>query len=641
MAAVMIQAGDRRGDYSFVKRIGRGAYGEVWNALHIPSGETVAVKVEPASSGRPPLTRRIVQLDHPNIVRTRDRLEAGGVVLTVMDLVEAGSLRDLMQERGALPLDEAADIVDQILAGIGHAHAVGIVHLDLKPENVLLSNGVARVCDFGSARETPPEPDLRRSLGTDDEEDRRVLGSIGYMAPEQRLGLGQASPRSDIYSAGAILYELLTGQLPLGAFRYPSAIHPEIPPAVDEVVRQCLQPSPDARFSEAAQVRAALREAIAMPGAPVGALQMRGVDEVRSVRELVEYALSGPAGWTEVRRQLFSGELETWLRHTRHAELAHTAESLRTGEPDRDLAVERLLEATGFFAPPTLDVASILDLGEVKRGDVAIGALRLVKRGRGYLAGEIRAASDRVCVRPAGYRFPDADRPLAETEVEIHLDTAGLDPYASFENWVQVGPRTVRILARILPRPSALTLDPPELLFASTRPVPIAAEIRLRNTGDLETTLRAKTNATWLRVELPSSLEGRATARARVLADPGEAERSGAFTRDSRWEGDVARASIRLEGTDWAVSLPVTLVRTRRFDPKLFLAGLAMGIVPVWAELLFLTQAAELGLTLFGSRSGSGPEAGARRTARWRQGFSLLLGLLPGILIHLALLVRR
>lgn len=640
MAAVTIRAGDRRGDYSFLERIGRGAFGEVWKALHVPSGRTFAVKVEPAFAAPPPFTRRIVQLDHPNIVRTQERLEAGGAVLTVMDLTEARSLRDLIQERGTLPLDEAAKIADQILAGVGHAHAAGIAHLDLKPENVLLSGGAARVCDFGSARDAGLEPELRRSLGIDDEEDRRVVGSVGYMAPEQRLGLSHASPRSDLYSAGVILYEMLTGQLPLGAFRYPSAIHPEIPPAVDDVIRKFLQPSPEARFTDAEQAREALREALARPGASVGPLQMRGVDEVRSIRDLVDYALSGPTGWDEVRRKLDAGELESWLRHTRHLELARVAASLRASEPDRDMAVERLLEATGVFYAPTLDADPILDLGPTRRGDLAMGTLRLIKRGHGFLAGGIASASGRLAVHPARFRFLETDRPIAETSVEVRLDTSGLEPSTAFEDALHVGPRVVRVLARILPRPAVLSVDPPLLALVSASRSPIAAEVRLCNTGDMETALRASAEAAWLRVDTPATLKPGMAASARIQADPAEAKRSGALAYDPHWEGEVARTAIRLDGADSAVSLPVTLIRTQRFDPKVFLAGLAMGLVPIWAELLLLTQAAELGLGAFAPRSAAGPEERARREARRRQGLSLLAGLLPGILLHMALLVR-
>jgi hypothetical protein len=640
MAAVMIQAGDRRGDYSFLERIGRGAFGEVWKALHVPTGERVAVKIEPESAPRPPFTRRIVQLDHPNIVRTRERVEAGGAILTVMDLADARSLRDLLQERRALPLDEAAEIADQILAGLAHAHAAGIAHLDLKPENVLMSGGTARVCDFGSAREAPPDPELRRSLGGDEEEDRRLVGSVGYMAPEQRLGLGRASVRSDVYSIGAILYELMTGQLPLGAFRYPSSIHPEIPPAVDDLLRQCLQPSPEARFSDAGQVREALREAVAKPGAPLSALQMRGVDEVRSIRELVEYALAGPAGWEEVRRQLLGGELEGWLRRTRHSELARTAESLRATEPDRDQAVERLLEASGVFDPPALDVEEVLDLGEVRRGETASVALRLIKRGRGYLAGDIRPGAERISARPGRFRFTEIDRPIGEATIEVRLDTEGLDPYSSFEETLQVGHRMVRVRARILPRPARLTLDPPALALVCIGPAPLAAVVEVRNPGDLETALRASASAPWIRVDAPETLDAGGRARVRLGFDPGGAERSGALARESRMEGEVARASIRFEGTDSTATLQVTLIRTRRFDLKLFFAGLAMGLVPVWAELMFLTQAAELGLGALAPRPEGVVEEGVRRASRRRQGFSLLLGLMPGLLIHLALLVR-
>jgi len=199
----------------------------------------VAVKLLAASVGRDDELRRrfaresrlAARLSHPNVVAVFDAGEDGGRPYIVMEYVEGETLADVLRRRGALPTEEAAEIAGQVAAGLAHAHAQGLVHRDVKPQNLLVSgDGRVKIADFGVAR----GDDLSQltQAGT-------VLGTAAYLSPEQAAG-SSVGPASDVYSLGAVLYELLTGRTPyrfdsladLAAPRNP----PPAPPALADVV---------------------------------------------------------------------------------------------------------------------------------------------------------------------------------------------------------------------------------------------------------------------------------------------------------------------------------------------------------------------------------------------------------------------
>ena len=275
----MLQPGTRIGPYEVASAIGAGGMGEVYRARDPRLKRDVAIKVLPPSfaSDRQRLQRfeqeahATAALNHPNILAVYDIGQQDGAPYIVGELLEGETLRDKLHA-GALPVRKAIDYVQQIARGLAGAHDKGIVHRDLKPENVFVTrDGRVKILDFGLAKLTERESPGNDGTATVLSDAGTVLGTVGYMAPEQARGK-PADARSDLFSLGAILYELLTGQR---AFKGDSAadtisaiLHrdpPElsstngdVPPAVDRIMRHCLEKDPAERFQSARDVAFAL-----------------------------------------------------------------------------------------------------------------------------------------------------------------------------------------------------------------------------------------------------------------------------------------------------------------------------------------------------------------------------------------------
>jgi serine/threonine-protein kinase len=273
--------GQTLGEYRLTSLLGAGGMAEVYRGEDTRMGREVAVKVLPAMLADDPEyvrrfrdeAERVGSLDHPNIVRMYSSGEERGLLYLVMPLLRE-SLRDRMEREGLLPLADASRLVVQVAAALDAAHARGIVHRDVKPENSLLNaQGRALLTDFGIARD---EAFLRETVGN------RTLAATGlpvgtpeYMAPEQ-LGNGVVDTRADIYALGVVLYELLTGAVPFQAgtpldvaalvraarFDPPSARNPLIWPELDAVVLRAMASDPDARYQDTRSFALALRDAV-------------------------------------------------------------------------------------------------------------------------------------------------------------------------------------------------------------------------------------------------------------------------------------------------------------------------------------------------------------------------------------------
>ena len=274
-ARMALTSGTRLGPYEIVAPLGAGGMGEVYRSRDSRLGREVAIKVLPASFHRDPeRLRRFEQearaagaLNHPNILVVYDVGSHDGAPYLVTELLEGATLRDRLRD-GALPPRKAVEYAVQIVHGLAAAHDKGIVHRDLKPENVwICSDGRTKILDFGLAKLT--ETELHEATATTLEpvlqtEPGVVLGTAGYMSPEQLRGQ-KADRRSDIFSFGAVLYEMLSGQ---SAFRRAtaadtaSAILKEEPPGLlttgrnipailDDIVRHCLEKNPEERFQSA------------------------------------------------------------------------------------------------------------------------------------------------------------------------------------------------------------------------------------------------------------------------------------------------------------------------------------------------------------------------------------------------------
>ncbi|NEA42151.1 protein kinase, partial [Streptomyces sp. SID11385] len=148
--------------------------------------------------------KSVARLDHPNVVSVFDQNADGAFVYLAMEYVPGCTLRDVLRERGALSPRAALDILEPVLAGLGAAHRAGLVHRDMKPENVLIGDdGRVKVADFG----------LVRGVGTDSRSTGAVLGTVSYLAPEQ-ISDGAVDERADVYACGIVLFEMLTGGKP-------------------------------------------------------------------------------------------------------------------------------------------------------------------------------------------------------------------------------------------------------------------------------------------------------------------------------------------------------------------------------------------------------------------------------------------
>lgn len=254
--------------YRLEKEIGRGGMAEVWCAHDLRLDRRVALKLmAPALADDPGFLVRffseaqsVAQLNDPHVVQVLDFGDVDGRPFLVMELVEGGSVEDLTGS--PLPPEEGVALVAQAAHGAGRAHSAGIVHRDIKPGNILVSEQGAKLGDFGIASSTASEN--LTATGA-------ALGSPHYMSPEQATGIA-ATPRSDVYSLGVVLYELLTGVRPFEAPNLtavaiahvdrepapPSTHAPGLDPALQAIVLRCLAKDPALRYGDGNELAAAL-----------------------------------------------------------------------------------------------------------------------------------------------------------------------------------------------------------------------------------------------------------------------------------------------------------------------------------------------------------------------------------------------
>ncbi len=276
----------RLGRYKIVSELGRGAMGVVYKATDPVLDRTVALKtiiLSPDLTGRAEYEARFFQeakaagrLSHPAIITIYDFGEEGDLAYMAMELLDGTELRTRMSQ-GPIPAREAIDIAERVAEGLGFAHEHGVVHRDIKPSNIMLApRGRVKIMDFGIARVRVS--DLKTQTGT-------KLGTPKYMSPEQVMGR-PADHRSDIFSLGIVLYEMLTrAALFAGSDTtqvmynvanlrqvMPSRINPDVPTMLDLVVARALEKDVDDRYQDAYALAADLRACLAELGpAPLGA----------------------------------------------------------------------------------------------------------------------------------------------------------------------------------------------------------------------------------------------------------------------------------------------------------------------------------------------------------------------------------
>jgi predicted Ser/Thr protein kinase len=257
--------------YRIEEVIGSGGMGTVYKATQLSLGRPVAFKVLPPNvADDPQFVHRfhreaevLASLSHSHIVQVIDRGEADGRYFIVMEYVEGTSLRELVRN-GPVPAKEACRVVSGLLGALDYAHSRGIVHRDIKPENVLVSrDGVVKVADFGLSRVLGGELDTRLTRT------HLVLGTYEYMAPELRESVREADARSDIYATAVVLYEMLTGELPIGRFAMPSRKLPGVDRRLDQILERGLAKDPDDRYARASRMGEDIDALLTSPGSPV------------------------------------------------------------------------------------------------------------------------------------------------------------------------------------------------------------------------------------------------------------------------------------------------------------------------------------------------------------------------------------
>jgi eukaryotic-like serine/threonine-protein kinase len=358
-----LAAGSRLGPYEIVGLLGSGGMGEVYRARDPRLDRDVAIKVLPDGVADRRHLRRFEDearaagaLNHPSVLAVHDVGTENGAPYVVSELLEGHTLRARL-ESGPLPVHKALDLALQIARGLAAAHDKGIVHRDLKPQNIFITeDGRAKILDFGLAKLTHPGPLGHQGVLRDGEttESGTVLGTVGYMSPEQVRGEG-LDYRSDIFSFGAVLYEMLSG---VRAFRCDSAVETmnailkedpkeppgvTIPPALAGVVRRCLEKRAPDRFRSTHDLAIALEAASASISGHAG-FHSGFVTRLAARREWV-------IGATVAAIALTVAGIYRGVAHAPAAPATHAIDSLAVlpfenvgGDPDREYLSDGVAE---------------------------------------------------------------------------------------------------------------------------------------------------------------------------------------------------------------------------------------------------------------------------------------------------------
>jgi eukaryotic-like serine/threonine-protein kinase len=261
--------------WSIVDELGTGATSRVYLAIREHTGERIVVKVMKSGAAEKErsqyflLEMQVLQkMSHPNVVPIREAGEAQGVLFFTMPFIEGETMRQRLGREGAFPIGEAVRLARDLALALAHVHSNGVVHRDIKPENVLLPpNGSAVLLDFGHAR----APAIMPSADSHDAK-KYIVGTANYVSPEQVSGRRVADSRSDLYSLGCVLLEMLTGMIP---FTAPSAresmqrrvdeappdvraLRPDVPDEVATVLKRAMMVDPAERYMSADQMAKAL-----------------------------------------------------------------------------------------------------------------------------------------------------------------------------------------------------------------------------------------------------------------------------------------------------------------------------------------------------------------------------------------------
>jgi serine/threonine protein kinase/TolB-like protein len=382
LAFLTLSPGSRLGPYEILAKLGAGGMGEVYRARDPRLDRQVAIKLLPAGAAADPNARERLRrealaaaaLDHPYICKIFEIGEDAGTLFLAMEYVTGETLYHRLQD-GRLPLGDCVRIAGEIAEALQAAHDGRFLHRDLKPANIMLTQqGHVKVMDFGLAKrvEDLPAPDeATRELGPQLTAHGAIVGTPDYMSPEQVKGLA-LDARSDLFSFGVILAEMIGGQHPFrkpsiaetlaAVLHEPPALTGDIPLGVSSVVRRLLEKSPDARYASAADVHAELMRLNASPSASLGAPTRFRPSAVRK-----------PATWAALAIGLAAlGYLAMNARGRQQPAAATAAPAIRSiavlpldnysGDPNQEYFAE------GMTDELTADLATISQLRVISRG---------------------------------------------------------------------------------------------------------------------------------------------------------------------------------------------------------------------------------------------------------------------------------
>ena len=277
------------GNYIILEKIGQGGMGRVYRARHRRMDRIVALKLLPFSARESPEAidrfelevKAAARLSHPNIVTAHDADEAGGRYFLVMEYIDGVDLLTLVKEQGPLAVDTAVDYVLQASAGLAYAHSQKVIHLDIKPANLLLDkSGTIKILDMGLARIDDLVSDIESAPAEELIQDGKVMGTVDYVPPERSSNPEAVDHRADIYSLGCTFHHLLTGRPPFGGSTILKRIRAhrvkpipslckrrdDVPESLDAVYQRMLAKDPDDRYQSMEEVITHLRASVELPG---------------------------------------------------------------------------------------------------------------------------------------------------------------------------------------------------------------------------------------------------------------------------------------------------------------------------------------------------------------------------------------
>lgn len=432
------------GRYRIEQRLGAGGMGEVYRAVNTAIDRPVAVKMlRPELMNNADLVERFLReakaatiVRHPNVVDVLDVIEHEGVPMIVQELLHGKDLAKYIEVSGGkLSVDEVLPLLIPVIEAVGVAHSKGVIHRDLKPDNVFLHEVeglvIPKVLDFGISKVNAPDARRMTSTGT-------AMGTPAYMSPEQIQGTASVDPRGDVWSLGVVLFEALSGQLPFeaetqgGLFvqicttraRSLATVASGVPASVVAIVARCLEPNRDARFANGTELAKALRAVLAERG-------VESTNKLRAIGPAIIEALEtqgalAPAGAQSTAKTIAarrapaapqdnasdSGSSHATVKAVPSA-LAHEERASERREDDRRER-ERGGRATVLIASASVAVVALIAVVAVKAmGDHGASATSGTSSSSADAAATIARASDSGAVTAARDDEPAADGAVA------------------------------------------------------------------------------------------------------------------------------------------------------------------------------------------------------------------------------------